>query len=79
MSLNAISAGEMGRACDGFSPAEGAEDAEETLLRRGGSAKPNLHGAQASARTWRRRKLFSVDSRDETIGCMKKVWRRSHE
>ena len=29
MSLNATSAGEMGRECDGLSPAESAEDAEE--------------------------------------------------
>lgn len=41
MSLNATSAGEMGRKCDGLSPAESAEDAEEALLRKGDSAKPN--------------------------------------
>jgi len=29
MSLNAASAREMGRECDGLSPAESAEDAEE--------------------------------------------------
>ena len=61
MSLNATSAGEMGRECDGFSPAESAEDAEEALLWRVCSSKPER--AQASARTQRRRKLFSVASR----------------
>ena len=47
MILNATSAGEMGRECDCLSPAESAEVAEETLLRRGDSAK--LERAQASA------------------------------
>ena len=51
MSLNATSAGEMGRECDGLSPTESAEVAEEALLRKGDSAKPNPHGAQASAKT----------------------------
>ena len=64
MSLNATSAREMERECDGLSPAESAEDAEEALLWRVYSAKPNPNGTQASARTWRRRKLFSVASRN---------------
>ena len=49
MSLNATSAGEMERERDGLSPAESAEDAEEALLRRGDSAKPNPKGLHASA------------------------------
>ena len=47
MSLNATSAGEKGRECDGLSPAESAEDAEEALLWSVYSAK--LERAQASA------------------------------
>lgn len=69
MSLNAISAGEKGRECDGLSPAESAEDAEEALLRKGDSAKTNPHGAQASARRQRRRKLSSLASRSGMLIC----------
>lgn len=71
MSLNASSAGEMGRKRDwGYiSRAESAEDAEEALLWRVYSAKPNPNGAQAFARTWRR-KSSSAASRSETSGCM---------
>ena len=52
-----------------FYLSQSRRDAEEALLRKGDSAKPNPHGAQASARTWRR-KSSSAASRSETSGCM---------